>query len=188
MNFHQVNLAINLSTVLLFSLVWLGIVIFLRLKKKKSFWYLLVFTVFCVYLYKVLDYTLFQFQFLLLLKNFLPGLMLNGSTAGESLNLIPLATLTAQDLKTSLLNVLLLVPFGFGLSLLGNFRLKKVVIIGALVSVGIELVQLITGYLAQITFRIADINDVIFNTIGAAVGYMLYTAVMRLYRHISRKR
>jgi hypothetical protein len=37
---------------------------------------------------------------------------LNGQTAGKSMNLIPLITLTPQDLKISLLNILLLIPFG----------------------------------------------------------------------------
>src|ERR687885_2589032 len=110
----------NLLTVLVFGLIWIGIVTFLRLKKKKSLIYLISFTIFYVYLFKVLDYTLFQFQSLLLLKYFMPGLILNGQTAGKSINLIPLVMLTSQDLKTSLLNILMLVPFGFGLPFITN--------------------------------------------------------------------
>ena len=163
----------NLATVLLFGLIWIGIVTFLRMKKKKSFVYLLFFTLFYVYLFKVLDYTLLQFQSLIILKYFMPHLMLNGQTAGESLNLIPLITLTPEDLKTSLLNILLLVPFGFGLPFITNFRMKEIVIFGALFSIAIELLQFVTGFMAKITFRVADINDVLFNTLGAAIGYML---------------
>src|SRR5438132_1110680 len=110
---------INLSTVLLSGLIWLGFVIFLRLKKKSRV-YLIFFTIFYVYIIKVLDYTLFQFQSLLLLKYFMPNLILNGQT--ENINLIPLIALTSQDLKTSLLNILLLIPFGFGLPFITNFR------------------------------------------------------------------
>src|SRR6185295_10357703 len=100
--------------------------------------------------------------------------ILNGQTAGKTMNLIPLITLTPEDIKTSLLNILLLIPFGFGLPFITNFRMKKVIIIGALFSFSIELLQLITGLLAQITFRVADINDLIFNTIGVAIGYILF--------------
>ena len=102
------------------------------------------------------------------------------------MNLIPLFALTPQDLETSLLNILLLVPFGFGLPFITDFRMKKVVVMGALLSIFIELLQLLTGFVAKITFRIADINDVIFNTLGVAIGYMLFVGFVRSYRHLSR--
>jgi glycopeptide antibiotics resistance protein len=171
--------------VLFWGLIWVGLVTFLRLKKKKSLAYLIFVTIFYVYVVKVLDYTLFQFQSLLLLKYFTPNLILNGQTAGKSINLIPLITLTAQDLQTSLLNILLLIPFGFGLPFISNHRMKRIVVIGALFSLGIEFTQLITGFMARITFRIADINDVIFNTAGVAIGYILFVGFVRMSRHIS---
>ena len=175
----------DLLTVLFFGLIWIGIVTFLRLKKKKILVYLIFFTMFYAYLFKVLDYTLFQFQSLLLLKHFTPDLILNGQTAGKNMNLIPLITLTPQDLKTSLLNILLLIPFGFGLPFITNFRMKKTVVIGALFSIIIEFLQLITGFMAKITFRIADINDVIFNTVGVVIGYILFVGFVRIFRHRS---
>src|SRR5215510_4771944 len=129
---------LDLLTVLLLSLIWIGIIAFLWLKKKKSLAYLIFFTIFYVYIVKVLDYTLLQFQSLVLLKYFMPDLILNGQTDEKAMNLIPLVTLTLQDLKTSLLNILLLIPFGFGLPFITNFRMKKTVVFGALFSVGIE--------------------------------------------------
>ena len=175
----------DLLTILLFGLIWIGTVTFLRLKKKKSVVYLIFFTIFYSYLFKVLDYTLFQFQSLLLLKHFMPDLILNGQAVGKSMNLIPLVTLTPQDLKTSFLNILLLVPFGFGLPFMTDFRMKKIVVMGALFSIVIEFLQLVTGFIAKITFRIADINDVVFNTVGVAIGYILFVGFVRIYRHIS---
>jgi glycopeptide antibiotics resistance protein len=175
----------DLLIILLFGLIWIGIVTFLRLKKKKSLVYLIFFTIFYVYIVKVLDYTLFQFQSLLLLKHFMPDLILKGQTVGKNMNLIPLITLTLKDLKTSLLNILLLIPFGFGMPFITNFRMKQIVVIGALFSIGIEFLQLITGFMAKITFRIADINDVIFNTVGVAIGYILFVGFVRIFRHIS---
>lgn len=176
----------DLPIVLLFGLIWIGIVTFLRLKKKESLVYLLFFTIFYIYLFKVLDYTLFQFQSLLLLKYFMPNLILHGQAVGKDINLIPLIMLTPEDLKTSILNILLFVPFGFGLPFLTNFRMKKVVLIGALMSILIEFLQLVTGLLAKITFRIADINDVLFNTVGVAIGYMLFVGFVHIFHHISR--
>lgn len=174
---------VDLLTVLLFGLIWIGLVTFLRLKKSLA--YLIFFTIFYIYIIKVLDYTLFQFQSLVLLKYFMPNLILNGQTAGKSINLIPLITLTPQDLKTSFLNILLLIPFGFGLPFITNLRMKKIVVMGALFSIVIEFLQLITGFMAKITFRIADINDVIFNTVGVAIGYILFVGFMHIYRYLS---
>lgn len=189
MDFNDLNamkFAIDLSTIFLFSLVWIGIIAFLRLKKRGSFEYLLFFTIFYVYLYKVLDYTLFQFQFQLL-QYFMPGrLILQGYTAGENINLIPLIALAPGDLKTSFLNILLLVPFGFGLPFITNFCMKKTVVVGALFSATIEFLQLVSALTAKITFRIVDINDVIFNTAGAAIGYILFVGFARICRRLPR--
>jgi glycopeptide antibiotics resistance protein len=176
--------AIDLSILLVFSLIWLGIVAFLRLKKKADIVYVVFFSLFYFYLFKVLDLTLFQFQSLLLLKHFMPELMLRGIEAAESINLIPLGTLGLEDLKTSLLNILLLVPFGFGLPFITNFRMLKVLVSGLLLSIGIELAQFLTGSLAEITFRIADINDVLFNAVGVASGYLLFLGFMHVYRRV----
>ena len=176
----------DLLTILLFGLIWAGIVTFLRLKKKKSSVYLIFFTIFYAYIFKVLDYTLFQFQTLLLLKYFMPGLMLQGQAAGKSLNLIPLITLAREDIKTSLLNILLLIPFGFGLPFITNFRMKRVVAIGGLFSIIIELLQLVSGLVAKMTFRVTDINDVIFNTLGVLIGYLLFVGFVRVYSRLSR--
>jgi glycopeptide antibiotics resistance protein len=185
-NANAIRLVIDLSIILLFGLLWIGIVTFLRLKKKKSLVYLIFFTIFYVYLFKSLDYTLIQFQSLLLLRHFMPHLILQGQAAGKEVNLIPLITLTPGHVKTSLLNILLLVPFGFGLPFVTNLHMKKVVSVGALFSVVLELLQLLTGFVAGITFRIADINDVIFNTVGVTIGYILFVGFMRIYRHASR--
>lgn len=178
--------AVKLLTVLLGGLIWLGIVAFLRLKKKKSAPYLIFFTIFYIYIFEVLDYTLLQFQSLLLLKYFMPNLMLR-QTAGKEMNLIPLIALTSSDVRTSLLNILMMIPFGFGLPFITSLRLKGIILTGALVSISIELLQLVTGLLAQTTFRIADINDVIFNTLGAVIGYALFIGFLRIYRRMSEK-
>jgi glycopeptide antibiotics resistance protein len=188
LNVNTMRFVIDVSTVLLFGLMWLGITAFLRLKKSKSFVYLIFFTIFYVYLFKVLDYTLFQFQSLLILNYLKPGvLMLQGGTMEESLNLIPLITLTPDDVKTSLLNILLMIPFGFGLPFITNLRIKKIIFSGALFSIAIELLQFISGFIAGITFRVTDINDVLFNTIGVAIGYLLFIGFIRIYLRIFHK-
>ena len=174
---------VSMATMLVAGLLWLAAVMALR---KKGFAFLAFFTVFYVYLFKVLDYTLFQYQSLLVLKHWMPNLRLNGLAAADSLNLVPLVGLTPADATTSLLNILMLVPFGFGLPFITRLRMKGVVLSGALFSILIELMQLSTGILANTTFRVADINDVIFNTTGAAIGYVMFVGFTRTYRRVSR--
>lgn len=171
------------ATVLAFGLIWAALVAVLR-RSGKDFAYLTFFTIFYVYLFKVLDYTVFQFQSLIVLKLFNPRIMLNGMEGAEALNLVPLLTLTASDLTTSLLNILLMVPFGFGLPFITSLRARGVVLAGALFSIGIELLQFVTGLLAGVTFRVADVNDVVFNTVGTAVGYLAFLGFMHLYRQL----
>ena len=175
----------DLLTALPFVLLWIGSVTFLRLRKRQTATYLALFTIFFVYVYKVIDYTLLHYQSLLLMRYVMPNLILTGETAEESLNLIPLVTLTPEDLETSLLNVLLLIPFGFGLPFVTRLRLKQTVLLGALFSTVIELLQLVTGILGGVTFRVADANDVLFNTLGAAAGYVLFVGFGRAFRRLS---
>lgn len=179
---------IDLSAILVACLIWFATVLFLRLKKKKDTAYLIAFTIFFAYVFKVLDLTLFEFQSLLLLKQFIPNLLLNGIEPEKTLNLLPLVTLTPEDAQTSLLNILMMVPFGFGLPFITKLRMKETILAGALFSVAIELLQFLTGHVAGITFRVADINDVIFNTLGAAIGYALFAAFTRSFPEwISRR-
>jgi glycopeptide antibiotics resistance protein len=183
-NSDAARFVIGLLPILLCGLLWFAIVAFLWFRNKTNLVYLGLFTIFSVYLYKVLDYTLFQFQSLLLLKHFVPDLILNGIAQDERVNLVPLATLTHGDVRTSFLNVLLMIPFGFGLPFIAKVRMLQVVGIGALFSFSIELLQLTSALLAQITFRVADINDVIFNTVGVAAGYSLFVGFARSFPRI----
>lgn len=185
MNARTSIMVLDISAILLCGLIWLGAAAFLRLKKHRGFVYLLFLTIFYVYIVAVLDYTIFQFQSLFLLNYLNPGhLMLKGNTVKEAINLVPLATLRLADLRTSLLNVLMLIPFGFGLPFITKLRMRKVVVAGASLSVTIELLQLLTGVMAHMTFRTADVNDVLFNTAGAAIGYLLFIRFMRIYRRM----
>ena len=184
MQYEQASAILTISTILFFGSIWLAASLFLFFRKKKSPASIFLFTLFYFYIFKVLDYTLFQFQSLLLLKYFVPNLILNGFGDGASINLIPLAKLTLQDTKTSLLNILMFVPFGLGLPFFLKLTFRKALLAGFFFSLGIELMQFITGFVAGTAFRVADINDLIFNTAGAAIGYILFIPSFRAYRHL----
>lgn len=67
-------------------------------------------------------------------------------------------------------NIMWFVPMGIFIPALSERHLNfwKVVLIGALISTSIETLQFI------LNTGVTDIDDVIFNTLGAAVGYLLY--------------
>jgi glycopeptide antibiotics resistance protein len=88
----------------------------------------------------------------------------------------------AMPRSQALLNILLTVPFGFGLPFVLDVRARDVLLIGVLFSVGIELTQLLADalYLALPTWSV-DINDVILNSFGVVLGYIAFRLASVLY-------
>ncbi|EOL45852.1 VanZ family protein [Enterococcus caccae] len=71
-------------------------------------------------------------------------------------------------------NVLLLVPFGVYLRYYYKFSLKKVVLASFLLSFFFEVTQLSGLYfIYPRPYRLADVNDLINNTLGGIVGYTI---------------
>ncbi len=161
---------------LIFAVFYAGIAVFLRFKLRKTFAYMFFFTIFFIYLVEVLKYT----QFPIYLSKYMRAEI--GQTVWRDMNLIPLAILGYAALKTSLLNILLIVPFGFGLPFISSLRLRYVVIAGMLFSILLESLQLAVALIVGFTFRFVDINDVIFNTIGIIIGYILFIGFVRVFR------
>lgn len=91
---------------------------------------------------------------------------------GVNLNLIPFADMLASPQNT-LLNVALFLPLGFLLPLIWEqFRnIKHTVLFGFGMSLTIELLQMLT-------LRATDINDLITNTLGAYLGFLMVKPVM----------
>lgn len=92
-----------------------------------------------------------------------------------NLNLLPFAGML-DDWKNSILNILLFLPLGIMLPLLwSNFRnTGKTILFGFAMSLAIELLQILT-------FRATDVNDLITNTLGAYLGNLSATALLRKY-------
>lgn len=79
-----------------------------------------------------------------------------------------------DDLKNSLLNILLFVPLGMILPLVWekHRNKKRTLLFGFGTSLFIELLQIFT-------FRATDINDLITNTLGTFVGFILADVLIR---------
>lgn len=78
-------------------------------------------------------------------------------------------------------NILLFMPFGFFLSAINECKWKKVVICGLAVSAAIEIAQYITAR------GLTELDDVTANTLGAAVGVLLWKVGTRMMNSHKKK-
>ncbi|HEV2951904.1 MAG TPA: VanZ family protein [Actinomycetota bacterium] len=76
-------------------------------------------------------------------------------------------------------NVLAFVPLGIFLPILSPARRSLISVVGAglAISLALEAVQLGLSLLIGAPYRVADIDDVIINVLGVALGYGLYRAI-----------
>ena len=88
-----------------------------------------------------------------------------------SLTLTPFLPMIA-DFKNTILNIILFIPLGIMLPFLWKKydTLRETLFFGFLMSLAIELLQILT-------YRASDINDLIANTIGAVLGYFVFRII-----------
>ncbi|MGG0177743.1 VanZ family protein [Gottfriedia acidiceleris] len=162
-------------------IILLLMLIVLKIKFKKDIVHLFFFTIMYIYLCFVLNYTQFPIYVSQTFRNMI------GLHTWKNLNLVPLVNLTMQDLETSLLNVLMTIPFGFGLPFITKCTFKKIVIAGLIIGVIIESLQGGIGLLNGYTFRVVDINDIIFNFTGTLIGYSIFKLFSYLFKLTVKK-
>lgn len=91
--------------------------------------------------------------------------------------LVPFADYEVADAVT---NVLVFVPLGLLIPLLlAGPRTWRVVVVASAVSLGIELTQLVTAVFIG-GGHIADVNDWLWNSVGGAVGALLFALAVRV--------
>lgn len=97
----------------------------------------------------------------------------------NSINVIPFSS---EGAMTYILNIIMFMPLGFLLPLIWeNFRnAKKVVLMGFLMSLTIEICQLFN-------IRTTDIDDLMMNTLGALVGYCCWKVFSLVFRNAGTK-
>lgn len=97
-----------------------------------------------------------------------------------SLTLTPFLPMIT-DFKNTILNIILFIPSGIMLPLLwkkyNTFR--ATLIFGFSMSLTVELLQILT-------YRATDINDIIANTLGAALGYFVFRAISFIFPPVTK--
>jgi glycopeptide antibiotics resistance protein len=138
--------------------------------------------VFAIYLIEVAAVTLFPMP--------VNGLMAedfrsSGISALEYVNFIPGIpgfTLSLGDPQV-IQNVIVGIPFGFGaFFVLPGVSARRVLLSGVLAFAGIEAVQATIGVVIGFPYRVIDINDVLANSVGVAIGVVAFIAFAAAYR------
>ncbi len=90
----------------------------------------------------------------------------------SEINLLPFSS---EGITTYILNIILFMPLGFLLpTIWPQFRtIKNTACTGFFFSLAIELSQLLNH-------RITDIDDLLMNTLGAVIGYLLYRVLFNM--------
>ena len=134
----------------------------------------------------------FKFYILMVIIVTLFPFVIGGYIGEPSMNIVPVFN-TIKDIyevpigmesymvgfwiKNILGNILLLLPLGIFLPMcfkrLRSF--KSTVITCALVSLSIEVIQYISIYFGN--FRSCDIDDIILNTLGGMIGFIIYKVI-----------
>jgi glycopeptide antibiotics resistance protein len=157
--------------------IWLVVCILLRI----PLWRAIARAIFAGYVAALLAATLIEYSY---------G-SVGVDSVWRSVNLIPLGTIfelarpehVHQAVRQLLGNVVMFIPFGVLLPLVAERvrRLGALLVAAALASAGIEVAQLAFG-LAGLSGRSVDVDDVILNVIGAAIGYLIWLAGALLIR------
>lgn len=131
----------------------------------------IVFTLFFIYMYMVLQVTIlpipFRFQIV----------------GNIHFNMTPFVDVLANRgdaMRQVYLNVFMFMPFGFLYPMLTKQSIYTTLFWTMLFSASIEGIQFLYSYLWN-SIRICDITDLITNTMGGVIGYLLYTIYQTIH-------
>ena len=158
----------------------LMVVLAILWRRKHSLPYLVFFSIFWVYAMLGLDKTFFPLQI-----NGLFVDVMRQEPIFSQVNLLPLYFskygLSPAGYILLLDNILLTMPFGFGLNFIRRLRPKDFLWLSFSVGFGIELLQLLMTLILRYPYRVVDINDVLLNAVGVLIGYALFRVFAWLY-------
>jgi glycopeptide antibiotics resistance protein len=114
---------------------------------------------------------------------------LRGVPIRDRINLIPFNTgrypLTEPALVGMFQNVLLTIPFGFGLNFLTRRRALDFVWMALGIGLGLESAQLLLDLALVCPYRVVDVTDSILNAAGVLLGYVIFRLVEWGYRRVT---
>ncbi|MEK3890172.1 VanZ family protein [Bacillus sp. FSL K6-3431] len=93
-----------------------------------------------------------------------------------------------NSVKLTFYNLIMLLPLGIYLSLLFNIKtVKKAALIIFLTSLTIEISQLILSYFGIISIRTFNVDDLILNTLGGCIGFVLWLLIRKTFMYMKNR-
>lgn len=174
---------VNFDYIHLYSLLFI-IVVALAIVwvKTKNLSYVVFCAIFGIYLIGAISVTVFPFFISGPNPDFLRNLNLVPFDFGSCFQNMP-----EYCVKGIFKNILLAVPFGFLIPFVMRIKPKHITLVILAIGCCFEFTQLVMAFVLRNSFRAIDINDVMFNTLGAFIGYFLFTLFGWLYKSVIRK-
>lgn len=158
----------ELSDIIIFFLISASIWAIVFAVKKGTVWKYIAGAIFTTYLFCVASATILPIQFDSTIRKMFSE---NGWRIIDCIVLIPFHDGISKD---DLLNVTMTIPFGFLLPFVKKKVIWKTALIaGAILGTIIELLQLILAAIQGFSFRYVDVADVICNTVGTMIGWLI---------------
>ncbi|MGC4378809.1 VanZ family protein [Fictibacillus sp. Mic-4] len=172
-------------TMIVFAIPLL-IILFINFKQKKAIIEQLFLIVLYIYIVAVLAITIFPIPFQKELLLFLKG---GAKGFQPSNNYIPFESIYNLTKKAPTVffkqvfgNILLFAPLGFYLPLVCRkcSKFKHVFFTGLFFSLSIEILQAAISFVIGFRYKVFDIDDIILNTIGTILGFILLLSIRPL--------
>ncbi|CAM4153383.1 VanZ family protein [Erysipelothrix inopinata] len=142
-----------------------------NMEAKQIFW----FTSFVIYLFLVIDITIFPIPTSLerIQYNFI---IRDGNSVLDSINLIPNLSLNNILSRNFFLNMVMFAPFGFLINVIfiESSRFKKTFFGSLMFTLSIELTQLALLFFTG-SFKTVDIDDIVSNILGSLIGLLFFS-------------
>lgn len=159
---------------ILLGLIYL--LFFYRKWSKKSVKELVINTLMYIYIVMVLFVTVMPFSIPLGATN---------NLFMETANFTPFRDLTSNyhgAVREIILNVIMMVPFGFLLPIIKKKGVLVTVVLTFLFSLSIESYQLLSTWWGSLSSRSFDVTDLITNTFGGFIGFLIYIVLRPVIR------
>lgn len=161
--------------IIIIGLLFFSLMILKNIINKLYFFYGIVFS---IYTASVISLTMFPFPYQKELINDVIR-----ENYGKTNNLIPFKTIlyafstpiNREGIIHLIGNIVLFIPLGFMLLIFfDKVKVGKVIFIGFLCRLTIEIMQFLLGLYIGYNYRSSDIDDVFLNTFGCVIGILLF--------------
>jgi len=161
---------------LFMGIVILIIMITILWKRKRSLAYIFCFSIFWIYILLLVKVTIFPIPFYEDIRTIWTKQQVTFTLS--HINLVPFKYLGFFNkyviFREIIRNILLTIPFGFGIRFITPFRARNILWLAIAVGLVIEITQLVISLGIVGVYRTVDVTDVLLNAGGVLLGYVFF--------------